>query len=282
FDYGNFETRDWDGGRAPESPDNVRGWYTYDSRARYGVNYFGLRNRIGILSEAYSYCDFETRIAATHAFVVTTLRTLVERRVNVLGACRAADMRPAMVKERPWFGYDTVFGPPEQLDILVGEVDRVEDPDGNVRFVRKGDGSPERMPVLRAFKARTQRKLPNAWAVLQPSKAVIELLGRHGIEFETLTAAQAAYAERFRVSKKKKPKRPFQGHQELVLEGTWDASSKLELPAGTLLVKSRQRLAMLAANLLEPTSDDGLSNWNFFEATTDDSYPVVRVYEQDK
>jgi hypothetical protein len=36
-------------------------------------------------------------------------------------------------------------------------------------------------------------------------------------------------------------------------------------------------LARLAATLLEPVSEDSLSTWNFFEATTGDAYPVLRT-----
>ena len=74
------------------------------------------------------------------------------------------------------------------------------------------------------------------------------------------------------------PKRPFQGHQELILEGNWQAARSFTLPVGTLVVTARQPLGVLAAQLLEPTSDDGLSNWNFFEAQTDEHYPVLRMF----
>ncbi|MCR9243626.1 MAG: M14 family metallopeptidase [bacterium] len=278
FDYGNFETRDWDGSRAPESPDNVRGWYTYDSRPRYGINYYGLRNRISILSEAYSYCDFQTRTACTRAFVLTTLQSLTANRRRVLGACQAADQRLAQPGMGTWFGYGATFGAPEQLEILVGKVERYQDEAGNTRLRRTGEVEREKMPVLRAFRARNQRRLPDAWGVPNPSADTIALLKRHGIEFEQTTATRTVRAERFRVSKKRKPKRPFQGHQELVLEGTWEAAGEHDLPAGSLVVSRRQRLAMLAAQLLEPESDDGLSNWNYFEAQTDTHYPVLRMF----
>ncbi|MCK5484102.1 MAG: M14 family metallopeptidase, partial [Gemmatimonadetes bacterium] len=46
-----------------------RGWYTFDHRPRFTTNYLGLRNRFGILSEAYSYATFEDRILAHGRFV---------------------------------------------------------------------------------------------------------------------------------------------------------------------------------------------------------------------
>jgi hypothetical protein len=278
FDYGNFETHDWDGSGAPESAPGVRGWYTYDSRPRYGVNYFGLRNRIGILSEAYSYCDFATRIAATRAFVLTILHSMAVRAADVRQTCSAADQRLVAPEAPAWFGFDTAFGDPEQLPVLLGEVDTVPPSDGGTqRFVRKGDGKPETMPVLRSFRARQQRVLPLAWAIQAPTPEVLSLLQRHGIQFTRAESKDPVVAERFAVTQKKKPKRPYQGHQELVLVGAWQPAQETTLPAGTLLVSARQPLARLAAQLLEPESEDSLSTWNFFEARTEDSFPVLRI-----
>jgi hypothetical protein len=56
--YGNFAPEDGGGRESsrvdPANPGNVT-WRTFDHRPRFGNNYAGLRNRIAILSEAYSY-----------------------------------------------------------------------------------------------------------------------------------------------------------------------------------------------------------------------------------
>ena len=280
FDYGNFETRDWDGSGAPASDPKVRGWWTYDHRARYCVNGFALRNRIAILSEAYSNLHFEGRIAATRAFVLCLLQGLVARQDEVLAAAAAADAR-LTAGERTLFGFDTVFAPPERLPVLVGAVETLAAEDGKpMRHVRKGDGAPETMPVVRAFQAKQQRPLPEAWALQAPPPELLDRLRLHGVEFSLLEDVALVAVERFRVSQKKKPKRPYQGHQELVLAGQWRRLSPWALPKGTLWVDARQRFARVAATLLEPESEDSLSTWNFLEGQTDDHYPVVRVVKE--
>jgi hypothetical protein len=57
-------------------------------------------------------------------------------------------------------------------------------------------------------------------------------------------------------------------------------------PAGTVYVTLAQRLAPLAASLLEPESDDGLLVWNFFDRALSiqwgsgpREYPVYRVHD---
>jgi hypothetical protein len=208
------------------------------------------------------------------------LQDLVAHRADYERACADADQRLVHGGEAVTFGFATTFAEPEQLDVLVAEVDKIERKDGApLRYVRKGDGVPERMPVVRAFRAGKHIALPAAWAILAPTADVLDRLQVHGVQFTTVGGARTVQAERFVVQKKKKPKRPFQGHQELVLEGAWEAAAAIELPAGTALVSARQPLARLAATLLEPESEDSLSNWNFFEAQTEAHYPVLRVVD---
>jgi hypothetical protein len=279
FDYGNFETRDWDGSGAPESQKGVRGWYSYDHRARYGINYYGLRNRIAVLSEAYSYRDFQTRIAATRAFVLAVLTAAAAHRDVVASTCAAADAAVVAGQAGAALGWNTTFAPPEQLEILVADVDKVKLPDNlGVRLVHKADSvHKESMPVCRAFKSKEHADFPFAWALPSPPPDVIALLTLHGVQHEVLAAARPVAARTFTVTGKRKPKRPFQGHQELMLDGEWQQPAAISLPQGTLWIPARQPLGRLAAQLLEPKSEDSLSTWNMLEALTAEHFPVLRI-----
>ena len=278
FDYGNFETRDWDGGGAPSSQANVRGWWTYDHRARYVINGFGLRNRIGILSEAYSNADFASRIASTRAFVLSCIASAATRKPEILATTRAADAALTERAQPVSFGYATTFQEPIVQPVLVDDCDKIALPEGlGVRLARKHDIRVEVMPVFRGFASKQHIELPEAWAIPSPTPEVLSVLAAHGVRVERLAQARTAMASEFEVTKKRKPKRPFQGHQELQLEGTYGQPTERLLPAGTAWIDARQPLARLAATLLEPVSEDSLSTWNFFEATTGDAYPVLRA-----
>jgi hypothetical protein len=281
FDYGNFETRDWDGGGAPSSKDGVRGWWTYDHRARYCVNAFGLRNRIGILSEAYSNAPFAERIASTRAFVLACLRAAAQREGQVRSTTREADERLVARREAARFGVDTQFAEPEHIEVLVGDCERIPWPDGRgVRFAAKDGFTRETMPVFRSFASRRNVDLPAAWALPQPPQEVVDALRRHGVQFRILSSPVETTVREFAVAKKRKPKRPFQGHQELVLEGAYNSPEPRTLPQGSLWIDARQPLARLAATLLEPESEDSLSTWNFLEGQTGPCYPVLQVLSQ--
>jgi hypothetical protein len=94
YDYGNFSPEDG-GGREnaridPADPGNVT-WRTFDHRPRFGNNYAGLRNRIAILSEAYSYLDFKGRIEVTEHFVEEIYQSVQANAKQIMSLTAQAD-----------------------------------------------------------------------------------------------------------------------------------------------------------------------------------------------
>src|SRR4029078_7568951 len=62
--YGNFTTEgqlDREQDRPPGSGGGAPAWRTFDARPRFVTNGIGLRNRISVLSEAYSYLSVARR-----------------------------------------------------------------------------------------------------------------------------------------------------------------------------------------------------------------------------
>jgi hypothetical protein len=87
FDYGNFSGDEGPRAAAGEA----RSWSTYEHTPRYGTNYYALRGRISILSEAFSHDPFERRVKSTYAFVREILALTAERAKSVLAVTRGSD-----------------------------------------------------------------------------------------------------------------------------------------------------------------------------------------------
>jgi hypothetical protein len=102
--------------------------------------------------------------------------------------------------------------------------------------------------------------LPND-AAFQP---ILDKLRQHGVVVETLAAPLSTEVSSFVVGEITKSGKPFQGHNEVKLKGQY-TTEKTTIPAGSPIVRLAQPLGLLAAYLLEPESDDGLTNWNFFD-----------------
>jgi hypothetical protein len=68
------------------------------------------------------------------------------------------------------------------------------------------------------------------------------------------------------------------GHHEVKLAGEFK-NEAVTFPAGTILVRTAQPLGTLAAYLLEPESDDGLTTWNFLDSYLErgKTYPIYKL-----
>ena len=273
FDYGNFSRRG-----TPQT------FATFDHRPRFLTNYYGLRNRLAVLSEAYAYEPFEVRVRASRAFVLENLRAAAAQHESIAQLCKAADDR-ARDGDGTTFGWNTSLVEGEQQDILVGTWDRVPLGERRTRVTRRSEFRAVPMTVKVAFASADTVSLPSrGWAILDPSEDTRTILAAHGIESELLTDPGDVVAAQFLPTSGDKSRREFQGHREIRLRGEWTEATKTTLPPGTLIVSSRQRLARLAAQLLEPQSEDGLATWNGFEEQTviasDDApgrFPVLRL-----
>ena len=291
FDYGNFDSVY----EEKDITDSVKqGWYTYDHRPRFGTNYYGLRNRVAVLSEAFSHDPFERRVKSTYAFVAELLSLAAERGGDIAARERA------IATGRAGVGHASSASAPAAADVpirarvaegYVGDVlverlvhtgDSARTEPGVPRGVRRtGRVYAQRMPVYDRFAPTLAIALPaGGWALDAGQQAAVDLLREHGVVVERLASdAPAAVAvDVFEVDSAVRAVRPFQGHNEVTLGGHWRRTQRV-LTAGAFVVPADQPLAVLAAYLLEPESDDGLATWNVLDPSirAGGDYPVMRV-----
>jgi Zinc carboxypeptidase len=265
--YGNFNDR------ALRKPDPAtRSWVAFDHRPRLGQNYVGLRNRIAILSEAYSYLDFERRIAVTEAFVAEILAYTAAHSKDIVDLTQSLD---AVFLERARGANPMELGVeyevaalPEPVPILVGKTTTRTNPRSGRTMTAVVPDSYEAVTMSDFGFFRPTRSVPMAkFYVLGESpqrQAALELLRNHGIAIEVLVEPWTADLSEFVVEKIERSSRPFQGRHERTLSGRY-AARRANLPAGTALVRLDQPLGRLAAYLLEPESDDGIFHWGIVE-----------------
>ncbi|HEY0153235.1 MAG TPA: M14 family metallopeptidase [Longimicrobium sp.] len=274
-DYGNVPNPEstWAAARGAE-----RGWYTFDHRPRFSNNYAGLRNRFGILSEAYAYLTFEDRISVTGEFVEEVLGWAHANATRIRRATEAADRR-ALAGERLAVTARLHRGA-QPIEILIGAVDTLRHPyTGEIMMRRRDVVRPERMADYSTFEAAETEVVPAAWFVPAELAEVADRLAAHGVRFERLAAPQRMTVEEFRIDSTRTAEQPFQNHRERRVWGRYVRTERV-VPAGTLRIASLQPLGRLAFTLLEPRSDDGFLNWNLMDAAlvkTPEVYPVVRV-----
>ncbi len=279
--YGNFE------GPAPKPGEpSKRRWEAFTHQPRIGQNYVGFRNRLTILSEAYSYLDFRRRVEVTEAFVEEILKYSAAHGAEMSQLANQVDLETI---KRGLAGPSLQMGVeyelkalPKPVEILVGEVTKAKNArSGRDMTVMLEDRFTKvAMQDYGLFAAK--RSVPTARAYLfrreDGTRAMIEKLLQHGIAVEELTAALTTEVESFVIDSVKKAGRAFQGHTAITLTGKYK-KERIEFPAGSIIVRATQPLGTLAAYLLEPESDDGLTSWNFLDSYLDlgKTHPIYKV-----
>src|SRR5437867_3849687 len=273
--YGNFLNQ-----LTPE-----KGWYTFDSRPRFGNNYVGLRNRFTILSEAYSYIDFRARVEVTYQFLHELLDAVTKhgRKMMKLADRADAQLRRGKLRKlgvrfeiRPWRDAEILWERALPAEPGAGAPDPWTEK-GSIK--RTGQIVPVKMTDYGIFAATERSSVPYAYLIDPAAKDAVRNLLLHGIVVESLRGATTLEVEQFAIKDVERAEKAFQEHHETTLTGKWKERRET-LPAGTVLVRMNQPLARLAFYLLEPRSDDGLFDWNFFDSQLESKVAPVRKIEK--
>jgi hypothetical protein len=281
FDYGNF----------PREQGAPTAWETYDARPRFGTNYYGLRGRISVLSEAYSHDPFARRIAATYDFVAELLSFVAANADDVYDLSREADTRTTGWGNDPRSAptvpirsrIASIRSGPVRVEEVVRTNDSVRYEAGLPRGVRRtGAVHDVDMPVFDRFTPSLTVPMPFAYAFGRDvGDSIIKRLVMHGVTVEQLEQPLDASVATFTVDSTSTAAQPFQKHLERRLSGTWGAPAPRSLSPGMYIVRVGQPLGILAAYLLEPASDDGFVDWNVLDPWIGEhSFPVVRIVQR--
>ncbi len=292
FYYGNFS-------------DDHKRWDSFGHEPRYSTEYMGLRGKIGILVESYSYASYQRRIDASYLFVDACLKQLtsnhksLQKMMQVDNASKpmglpiqgkiVADAGTQIAKGFTWASNasDANKGTPAIVEEDDDHVHGPTSPELAAKFPgpkdrkRKSELTPTDFEVslfnvgasTLSVDAPEYYFIPanNAWAAGR--------LRMHGIQmswFDEQTAVPPANSTQYRITARKDLPE-FQNHRMRKFETKVEPANWK--PSAGWLVSTRQPLGALATYLLEPHSDDSLAVWNFFdpELTADAVYPVLRI-----
>lgn len=270
------------------APGEKTRWEAFTHQPRIGQNYHGLRNRLTILSEAYSYLSFKRRVEVTEAFVEEIFRYAAANALEISNLTKRADeetVRQFLGNAPVAHGVAFEMRPlPKPVDILIGEVIKLKNPrnDKDMTAMVEDKFKPMRMDDYGVFAATKVVATPRAY-LIKPDKdlnGVIEKLLQHGIAVEELTTPLTTEVEAFTIASATRAPRAFQKHNEMKITGEFK-KEQLTFPAGTIMVRATQPLGRLVCYLLEPESDDGLVNWNFFDSYLErgKTFPVHKLMQ---
>jgi Zinc carboxypeptidase len=267
------------------------GWVfsTYEPFARYGSNYYGLRGRLSILSEAFSHDPFARRVASTYDFVKEILSYVAERKTEISELERQSDAKVADWAKHPGTSpplalrshMDTTRIEDVRVEMITPLIDSTKREPGMGNRQRTGVIKLVKMPLMVSFAPTTTSTLPYAYGFDAKTAAAIRpILSEHGIRTERLSAPAAATVESFVIGDSIYDRGQSESARRMrEAPGVWSSATTQTLPAGSYIVRASQPFGLLAFYLLEPEGDDGLLQWGFFEGllAPHSRYPVVRI-----
>ncbi len=256
-------------------------WVTYPDWPRYGTPYRGMRNRVAILSEAYSYASFEDRVLGTLGFCNAILEFTNDHLKEIRTLIAEADARTIKAGQNPSTEDTVVLRTrvvpfDDKVTILGYEELREEG-----QPVVLGDETVYEATLHNNFESSLEVLLPYAYAYPASLTWLTTHLQRHGIKVEVLREDIELDVETYTIERFDQAERAFEGHRLISNVRTSPIPTGRRASAGTMIVRTGQKLGTLAAYMLEPQAEDGLVAWNFFDdhLSSDSVFPVVRVPE---
>lgn len=272
------------------------GWRTFEDYARYTTNYAGLRNRLALLLEVYSYDEFSVRVDTQYECIYGALQVVAEDKEEIKEQIAAADARS---KARAENGIDPdrdivalnsemtpmKFEGKDKLTVMSYETDetgqvigtRLYDEEGDPYAIEYGEPVDYETEYWGTFVPTDVEAMGAYYLIDQDCKEFIELMEFHGVEMsqlkEDLTLDGDKY-EHFAIESYTsggavidgRPREAYEGHYQTLVSGEWEKGDKsIVIPAGTYVISTAQRFGSFAALMCEPAAVDGGVAWNFFD-----------------
>ena len=257
--YGNFM----------DSRDPEKGWRPSGPQPRYLTNYIGLRNRMAILNENYSYADYKTRVMGCYYFLHSVLEYCYAQKNEITQLIKQADQKTIQrglnPSEKDTIAVEYDVQPLKEKVTVLGYEMEVIQKEGSRPQIRRTDKTKAyTIPYFTDFVPKRSVPFPYAYLIPTADPEITHKLLQHGILVEKLTKPAKLEVESFRITEITGAQRLYQGHRMNSVKGEYTLEEK-EFPEGTLFIRTAQPLGNVAAYLLEAESDDGLLVWNFFD-----------------
>ena len=268
--------------------DPDKGWVLDASEPRYLSNYYGIRNRLGILNENYVYADFKSRVMGCYYLIHSLMDYASVHKSEIENMLKDADKRTIARGTNPAvtdsFAIEYKVRPlPGKVTVKTYEAELINDADGRRNYKRTDRRKDVTIPYYIDYYPTINVKFPFAYLITIHDPAITDILKIHGIKIEELSADTKIDVQRFEISELKGATKLNQGHYTNSISGKY-ISGQIDFPAGSLVVRTAQPLGNLAAYLLEPQSNDGLVVWNYFDrylvpqwGTGYNPFPVYKI-----
>lgn len=272
------------------------GWRTFEDYARYTTNYAGLRNRLALLLEVYSYDEFSVRVDTQYECIYGSLQVVAKDKAEIKQQIAAAEAR---CEARAQNGIDpetdivalnsemTILklGGNDKLTVLSYETDengqvigtRLYDDEGDPCGIEYGDPVDYETDYWGTFVPTDYEVMGAYYLIDKDCSEFIETMAFHDVDICRINQDITLPAGKYQWYDLKsfssggsvvdgRPRTSYEGHYQTLVDGDWvNGNQAIVIPAGTYIMSTAQVKGALAALMCEPAAVDGGVAWNFFD-----------------
>ncbi len=257
FYYGNFDSEHTQ-------------WVSFGHEPRYSTEYVGLRGRLAILSEDYSYLNYRDRIFATKDFVSAILDYATQNVVAIHDLLNDVDSDLVQL----------AAAQPSRIEVSLAAKPTAF----AKKFIIKGyqGDLPQdfECDFVANYVSTKASPLPYAYIIPKEFSRVANRLKMHGVKIKRIISPKITDVEIDTISDFVRQPFPFQRHHLIRADVTRKLVQR-SIEYGSYVIQTDQPLGRLSSYLLESESDDGFVCWNFFDEKLEKGaeYPVWRLPE---
>jgi hypothetical protein len=233
---------------------------------RFSQEYWGMRNRIGVLVETHSWKDYATRVRMTHDAIISMMESTAAHGDEWLQAALAADQHAeARGGQQVALTYENTEHA-RTLDFRGYRYTREPSAVSGALVTRYDDRHPEiwHIPLFDEVRPKVSVSAPKGGYVIPAASAWLkDKLDLHAIQYRTIDSTAHLAVQTFRARTFSPVSPTFEGRTMLNVTGEWQNETR-EIPAGSIFVPIAQPHSRLAMALLEPLDPDSFLSWGFF------------------
>ena len=236
---------------------------------RFSQEYWGMRNRIGVLVETHSWKDYATRVRMTRNAILTMVDATAEHGPQWLQAAQLADEH---AKQQAGKDVALTYENTQHtrtLDFQGYRYTREPSAISGALVTHYDERRPEvwHIPLYDELRPKVTVAAPKAGYIIPTAYAWLqEKLDLHGIEYRMLPGKQDVPVQTFRARTFSAVTPTFEGHTQLTVDGEWKNEVR-DVTAGSIFVPIAQARSRLAMTLLEPLDPDSFLSWGFFNGS---------------
>src|SRR5664279_4265058 len=214
---GKYKTENCFYGEFFDMLDPDKGWVLDASEPRYMSNYYGIRNRLGILNENYVYADFKSRVMGCYYLINSLIGYISSNKSDIKSMLNDADKRTIVRGENPAvsdsFAIDYKVRPSAQkVTIRTYEAELVNEANGRKNYKRTDRQKDVTVPYFIDYYPTKNVRFPFAYLLTTTDPTILDLLKIHGLKLEKLSKDTRIEVQQFEITELKGTTRLNQGH----------------------------------------------------------------------